>query len=135
MCGLGAARTAAGAPFPGQAAGTPGWDDGAAPREAVVSRPNRCSPVMCRPMTGMVGQMRVLGVDPGLTRCGLGVIDGEPGRTLRLVATGVGSTPGGDEVRVRPLAPEEQVGGWAAAVPPGAGAGGRGLQRPHGGTG
>lgn len=29
--------------------------------------------------------MRVLGVDPGLTRCGVGVVDGAPGRRLRLV--------------------------------------------------
>ncbi|GEL93666.1 crossover junction endodeoxyribonuclease RuvC [Cellulomonas composti] len=29
--------------------------------------------------------MRVLGVDPGLTRCGLGVVDGLPGRRVRLV--------------------------------------------------
>ncbi|MGH3188498.1 MAG: crossover junction endodeoxyribonuclease RuvC, partial [Streptosporangiaceae bacterium] len=29
--------------------------------------------------------MRVLGVDPGLTRCGIGVVDGAPGRALRLV--------------------------------------------------
>ncbi len=28
--------------------------------------------------------MRVLGVDPGLTRCGLGVIEGAPGRALAL---------------------------------------------------
>ena len=33
--------------------------------------------------------MRVLGVDPGLTRCGLGVVDGQPGRPLRLVAVDV----------------------------------------------
>lgn len=32
--------------------------------------------------------MRVLGVDPGLTRCGLGVVDGA-GRSLRMVAVGV----------------------------------------------
>ncbi len=32
---------------------------------------------------------RVLGVDPGLTRCGLGVVDGEPGRPLHLVAVDV----------------------------------------------
>ncbi|HEX9527598.1 MAG TPA: crossover junction endodeoxyribonuclease RuvC, partial [Streptosporangiaceae bacterium] len=31
--------------------------------------------------------MRVLGVDPGLTRCGLGVVEGGPGVTLRLVGT------------------------------------------------
>jgi crossover junction endodeoxyribonuclease RuvC len=60
----------------------------------------------------MVGQMRVLGVDPGLTRCGLGVIDGEPGRTLRLVATGVVSTQAGDEISVRLLALEEQIERW-----------------------
>ncbi|MBV9025729.1 MAG: crossover junction endodeoxyribonuclease RuvC [Streptomycetaceae bacterium] len=33
--------------------------------------------------------MRVLGVDPGLTRCGLGVVDGMPGRPLRMAAVGV----------------------------------------------
>ena len=33
--------------------------------------------------------MRVLGVDPGLTRCGLGVVDGGPGRPPGLVAVGV----------------------------------------------
>lgn len=35
--------------------------------------------------------MRVLGVDPGLTRCGLGVVDGSPGRAT-LVAVGVART-------------------------------------------
>ncbi|MGH3712425.1 MAG: crossover junction endodeoxyribonuclease RuvC [Micromonosporaceae bacterium] len=30
--------------------------------------------------------MRVLGVDPGLTRCGVGVVDGAPGRPCQLVA-------------------------------------------------
>jgi crossover junction endodeoxyribonuclease RuvC len=29
--------------------------------------------------------MRVLGIDPGLTRCGLGVVDGDVGRPLSLV--------------------------------------------------
>jgi crossover junction endodeoxyribonuclease RuvC len=33
--------------------------------------------------------MRVLGVDPGMTRCGVGVIDGEPGRRARLVHVAV----------------------------------------------
>jgi crossover junction endodeoxyribonuclease RuvC len=37
--------------------------------------------------------MRVLGVDPGLTRCGLGVVDGSVGRALRLVEVGVVRTP------------------------------------------
>ncbi|MBD8869780.1 crossover junction endodeoxyribonuclease RuvC [Nocardioides donggukensis] len=33
--------------------------------------------------------MRVLGIDPGLTRCGWGVVDGSPGRPLSLVDVGV----------------------------------------------
>jgi crossover junction endodeoxyribonuclease RuvC len=37
--------------------------------------------------------VRVLGVDPGLTRCGVGVVDGAPGRPLSLVAVGVVRTP------------------------------------------
>jgi len=36
-----------------------------------------------------VTHVRVLGVDPGLTRCGLGVVDGESGRGLRSVAVDV----------------------------------------------
>ena len=37
--------------------------------------------------------MRVLGVDPGLTRCGIGVVDGAPGRSPRLVHVSVVQTP------------------------------------------
>lgn len=33
--------------------------------------------------------MRVLGVDPGLTRCGVGVVDGSVGRPLQMVDVGV----------------------------------------------
>lgn len=36
--------------------------------------------------------MRVLGVDPGLTRCGIGVVEGRPGR-VSMVAVGVVRTP------------------------------------------
>lgn len=45
--------------------------------------------------------MRVLGVDPGLTRCGLGVVDSRPGRRVGLVAVGVALSPAGDEVAAR----------------------------------
>ncbi len=41
--------------------------------------------------------MRVLGVDPGLTRCGLGVVEGRAGRPLRMVAVGVVRTPVSDD--------------------------------------
>lgn len=33
--------------------------------------------------------MRVLGIDPGLTRCGIGIVEAEPGRPPRFVAAGV----------------------------------------------
>ncbi|MGD9960184.1 crossover junction endodeoxyribonuclease RuvC [Nocardioides sp.] len=33
--------------------------------------------------------MRVLGIDPGLTRCGLGIVEGDIGRPLTLIAVGV----------------------------------------------
>ena len=33
--------------------------------------------------------MRVLGIDPGLTRCGVGVVEGSVGRPLSLVDVGV----------------------------------------------
>jgi crossover junction endodeoxyribonuclease RuvC len=56
--------------------------------------------------------MRVLGVDPGLTRCGFGVIEGAPGRALSLVATGVVSTSADDEIGLRLLALEENVERW-----------------------
>ncbi|MDX6300845.1 MAG: crossover junction endodeoxyribonuclease RuvC [Nocardioidaceae bacterium] len=37
--------------------------------------------------------MRVLGIDPGLTRCGLGVVEGSVGRPLTMLAVGVVQTP------------------------------------------
>lgn len=37
--------------------------------------------------------MRVLGIDPGLTRCGVGIVDVEPNRTARLVVVTVIRTP------------------------------------------
>ncbi len=62
--------------------------------------------------------MRVLGVDPGLTRCGLGVVDGTPGRALSLVAAGVVRTPSGDDVASRLLALEREIGDWLDAHHP-----------------
>ncbi len=41
---------------------------------------------------------RVLGVDPGLTRCGFGVVDVHPGRRVELVAAGVIRTPADAEL-------------------------------------
>lgn len=36
--------------------------------------------------------MRVLGVDPGLTRCGVAVVDGDPGRAMHAEYIGVIAT-------------------------------------------
>lgn len=42
--------------------------------------------------------MRILGIDPGLTRCGYGVIDATAGRRATLVDVGVIRTDAGDEL-------------------------------------
>ncbi|MFC1415963.1 crossover junction endodeoxyribonuclease RuvC [Streptacidiphilus cavernicola] len=56
--------------------------------------------------------MRVLGVDPGLTRCGVGVVDGEAGRSLRMVACGVVRTPADEDVAHRLLKIEQGLELW-----------------------
>ncbi len=64
--------------------------------------------------------MRVLGVDPGLTRCGLGVIEGTLGRPPKLVAADVIRTPAGEDIAARLLALEVQIDRWLAEHQPGA---------------
>jgi crossover junction endodeoxyribonuclease RuvC len=56
--------------------------------------------------------VRVLGIDPGLTRCGVGVVDGAVGRPLTLVAAGVVRTPAGDDLARRLLEVERGVEEW-----------------------
>lgn len=58
--------------------------------------------------------MRVLGVDPGLTRCGVGVIEGTPGRPPTLVAVGVITTPSSMELPQRLLRIEAGLSDWVA---------------------
>jgi crossover junction endodeoxyribonuclease RuvC len=62
--------------------------------------------------------MRVLGVDPGLTRCGVGVVDGMPGKPLRIVDQGVLRTDAGDDIAGRLLSLEQQIEGWLSAQRP-----------------
>ena len=62
--------------------------------------------------------MRVLGVDPGLTRCGLGVVDGLPGRRVVLVAVDVIRTPPDAELADRLLGISQAVTGWLEQVHP-----------------
>ncbi|MEO7130920.1 MAG: crossover junction endodeoxyribonuclease RuvC [Dermatophilaceae bacterium] len=56
--------------------------------------------------------MRVLAVDPGLTRCGVGVVDGVPGRRLTLVEVGVIRTPAGDPAPKRLVTVEDEMLAW-----------------------
>ena len=53
--------------------------------------------------------MRVLGVDPGLTRCGIGVVDGTGGRVVRSVAFAVVRTPADLAIERRLLQVSEAV--------------------------
>jgi crossover junction endodeoxyribonuclease RuvC len=56
--------------------------------------------------------MRVLGIDPGLTRCGLGVVDGSVGRPLTLVDVNVLRTSSSDEVATRLVTIERGIDAW-----------------------
>ena len=56
--------------------------------------------------------MRVLGVDPGLTRCGVGVVDGGAGRRLALVGVDVLRTPSDAPIGDRLLALERGFDDW-----------------------
>jgi crossover junction endodeoxyribonuclease RuvC len=62
--------------------------------------------------------MRVLGVDPGLTRCGVGVVEGGPGVALRLVGTTAITTPADADIGRRLLMIEEQLDVWLAKYQP-----------------
>lgn len=56
--------------------------------------------------------MRVLGVDPGLTRMGIGLVDGRLGAPLKLVAAGVIRTSVGAPIHERLLAVDVQIAEW-----------------------
>ena len=56
--------------------------------------------------------MRVLGIDPGLTRCGLGVVEGSVGRPLHLVDVGVARTDPTQPTAQRLCEIERAVDAW-----------------------
>src|SRR6516165_6420059 len=62
--------------------------------------------------------IRVLGVDPGLTRCGVGAVEGAPGRALRLVRVGVIRTAADEDIAARLLAIETEIEAWLDACRP-----------------
>jgi len=77
------------------------------PGDGDVGRSTSRRPVASR-------SMRVLGVDPGLTRCGLGVVEGSGGRSVRAVAVDVVRTPPEAEVAQRLGAVADAVEAWIA---------------------
>lgn len=56
--------------------------------------------------------MLVVGIDPGLTRCGVGVVQGDVGRQLALVDVGVLRTPADAALAQRLHSLDEQIGAW-----------------------
>ena len=62
--------------------------------------------------------MRVLGIDPGLTRCGLGIVDGLPGRQPTLIAVDVVRTPADLEIAQRLVSIEQAVEDWIVSYRP-----------------
>ncbi|MFI5726441.1 crossover junction endodeoxyribonuclease RuvC [Streptomyces cyaneofuscatus] len=63
--------------------------------------------------------MRVLGVDPGLTRCGVGVVEGVAGRPLTMIGVGVVRTPTDAELGDRLVAIEQGIEQWLDEHSPG----------------
>jgi len=59
-----------------------------------------------------------MGVDPGLTRCGLGVVEGDLGKPLRMIAVGVVRTPTSDDPATRLLALQIEIDRWLALYQP-----------------
>ena len=56
--------------------------------------------------------MRVIGIDPGLTRCGIGIVDGTVGRPPKLVAVGGVRTPSGLDDARRLVALPDGLAAW-----------------------
>ena len=56
--------------------------------------------------------MRVLGVDPGLTRCGIGIVQGVVGSPITLVGVGVILTPSESALDQRLLELDQQLSEW-----------------------
>lgn len=60
----------------------------------------------------------VLGVDPGLTRCGLGAVTSSGGRTVRIVDVGVASTPPEMAPEQRLVAIADEIDSWLDRLQP-----------------
>lgn len=62
--------------------------------------------------------MRVLGIDPGLTRCGVGIVSGTPGSALSLDGVGVIMTPTDSDLDARLLLLHSEITQWVQKYSP-----------------
>ncbi len=62
--------------------------------------------------------MRVLGIDPGLTRCGLGVVESKGSQILTMVDVGIIRTTVGAPLEMRLLELDEQISEWIVRAHP-----------------
>ena len=62
--------------------------------------------------------MRVLGIDPGLTRCGIGIVEGAVGRPLSMVGVGVILTPSDTALESRLLELDRSINEWVSLFNP-----------------
>ena len=53
--------------------------------------------------------MRVLGIDPGLTRCGIGIVDSIGPQNLKMIGVGVIKTDPNAELEYRLLELEKEI--------------------------
>jgi len=61
---------------------------------------------------------RILGVDPGLTRCGLGVVDCTRGRRMRLVDVGVARSDAAEDPGYRLWRISDEIESWITRLAP-----------------
>ena len=66
----------------------------------------------------MTHATRVLGVDPGLTRCGVAVIEGSAGQKVSLLHIGVFRTDPGEAIEQRLISIERDIGGLVDELEP-----------------
>jgi len=62
--------------------------------------------------------MRVLGIDPGLTRCGIGVVESSPGKKLRMVDFGIIRTESAAPLQDRLMSLDEALSEWIKRISP-----------------
>lgn len=62
--------------------------------------------------------MRVLGIDPGLTRCGIGIVDSTGSQNLSLVGVGVIKTDPDAALEFRLLELEKEISFWISKFKP-----------------